>query len=277
MQSNKESFWEQVRVAFALLFFGTFWGIKWLLKNRMKWLIDQLPHRAKVRKRQNREIKALEEQLGLKKRDENAIWYDPYYCKHFTNGAYERYDDDSFFGPNSYLAKRQGYLEELREKVSKGWRDPEVVVSVGSEFYYPVPTFEGLPKIRYYVLVAVKVNSVYDCGRKKRNLLKYYSASHLDECGNPMDYDDIWESKEIEDCKNGDIATLKKRKEVVEFLNSLRKVETYALDRDGRSEGSLYQRGKRGGTFAEAFGAESERGYRDPLDPCERTGKELSG
>lgn len=44
---------------------------------------------------------------------------------------------------------------------------------------------------------------------------------------------------------------------------------------DGRSEGSLYQRGKRGGTFAEAFGAESERGYRDPLDPCERTGKEL--
>jgi hypothetical protein len=49
------------------------------------------------------------------------------------------------------------------------------------------------------------------------------------------------------------------------------------LDRDGRSEGSLYQRGKRGGTFAEASGAESERGYRDSLDPCERTGKELSG
>lgn len=57
------------------------------------------------------------------------------------------------------------------------------------------------------------------------NLLKYYSASHLDECGNPMDYDVIWESKEIEDCKNGDIATLKKRKEVIEFLNSLRKVD----------------------------------------------------
>ena len=51
------------------------------------------------------------------------------------------------------------------------------------------------------------------------------SASHLDECGNPMDYDVIWESKEIEDCKNGDIATLKKRKEVIEFLEDLRKVE----------------------------------------------------
>lgn len=138
---------------------------------------------------------------------------------------YKRYNDDSFFGPNSYLAKRQRYLEELREKVSKGWRDPEIVVSVESEFYHPVPTFGGLPKIRYYVLVAVKVNSVYDCGRKKRNLLKYYSASHLDECGNPMDYDVIWESKEIEDCKNGDIATLKKRKEVIEFLEDLRKVE----------------------------------------------------
>ncbi|GAA6355595.1 hypothetical protein I1300191J6_09900 [Parabacteroides distasonis] len=47
----------------------------------------------------------------------------------------------------------------------------------------------------------------------------------MDECGNPMDYDVIWESKEIEDCKNGDIATLKKRKEVIEFLNSLRKVD----------------------------------------------------
>lgn len=40
-----------------------------------------------------------------------------------------------------------------------------------------------------------------------------------------MDYDVIWESKEIEDCKNGDIVTLKKRKEVIEFLNSLRKVD----------------------------------------------------
>ena len=109
MQSNKESFWEQVGIALMLLFYG----IEWLLKNRPKWLIDQLPHRAKELKKQNQEIKALEEKLGLKKRDENAIWYDPHYYKHFTYGTY-----DSFFGPNSYLAKRQRYLEELREKVS---------------------------------------------------------------------------------------------------------------------------------------------------------------
>ena len=109
MQSNKESFWEQVGIALMLLFYG----IEWLLKNRPKWLIDQLPHRAKELKKQNQEIKALEEKLGLKKRDENAIWYDPHYYKHFTYGTYERYDDDSFFGPNSYLAKRQRYLEEL--------------------------------------------------------------------------------------------------------------------------------------------------------------------
>lgn len=42
------------------------YGIEWLLKNRPKWLIDQLPHRIKKRKGQNREIKALEEKLGLK-------------------------------------------------------------------------------------------------------------------------------------------------------------------------------------------------------------------
>lgn len=219
MQSNKESFWQQVGIAIILLFYG----IEWLLKNRTKWLIDQLPHRAKALKKQNQEIKALEEKLGLKKRDENALWYDPYYYKHFTNGTYERYDDDSFFGPNSYLAKRKRYLEELREKVSKGWKAPKIIVSVEFEYYRPSPMWDGFPKTRYYVLVAVQINSIYDCGRKKRNLLKYYSASHLDECGNPMDYDVIWESKEIEDCKNGDIATLKKRKEVVEFLNSLRK------------------------------------------------------
>lgn len=47
-----------------------------------------------------------------------------------------------------------------------------------------------------------------------------------------MDYDVIWESKEIEDCKNGDIATLKKRKEAVEFLKlAYERLETYALDR----------------------------------------------
>lgn len=202
-----------------------FYGIEWLLKNRTKWLIDQLPHRAKELKKQNQDIKALEEKLGLKKRDENALWYDPLYYKHFTNGTYERYDDDSFFGPNSYLAKRQRYLEELREKVSKEWKAPEIIVSVESEYYRPSPMWDGFPKTRYYVLVAVKINSVYDRGRKKRNLLKYYSASHLDECGNPMDYDVIWESKEIEDCKKREIATLKKRKEIVEFLNSLRKVD----------------------------------------------------
>ncbi|MBP3518922.1 MAG: hypothetical protein J6K31_11100 [Parabacteroides sp.] len=220
MQSNKESFWQQAGIALMLLFYG----IEWLLKNRTKWLIDQLPHRAKELKKQNQEIKALEEKLGLKKRNENAIWYDPYYYKHFTNGTYERYDDDSFFGPNSYLAKRKRYLEELREKVSKGWKTPEIIVSVESE-YYPSPMRDGLFRTRYYVLVAVKINSVYDRGRKKRNLLKYYSASHLDECGNPMDYDVIWESKEIEDCKKREIATLKKRKEVVEFLEGLRKVD----------------------------------------------------
>lgn len=218
MQSNKESFWQQAGIALMLLFYG----IEWLLKNRTKWLIDQLPHRAKELKKQNQEIKALEEKLGLKKRDENAIWYDPYYYKHFTNGTYERYDDDSFFGPNSYLAKRQRYLEELREKVSKGWKAPEIIVSVESE-HYPSPMRDGLLRTRYYVLVAVQINSVYDHGRKKRNLLKYYSASHLDECGNPMDYDVVWESKEIEDCKKREIATLKKRKEVVEFLEGLRK------------------------------------------------------
>lgn len=38
-----------------------------------------------------------------------------------------------------------------------------------------------------------------------------------------MDYDVIWESKEIEDCKKREIAILKKRKEVVEFLEGLRK------------------------------------------------------
>lgn len=220
MQSNKESFWQQAGIALMLLFYG----IEWLLKNRTKWLIDQLPHRAKELKKQNQEIKALEEKLGLKKRNENAIWYDPYYYKHFTNGTYERYDDDSFFGPNSYLVKRKRYLEELREKVSKGWKAPEIIVSVESE-YYPSPMRDGLLRTRYYVLVAVQINSVYDRGRKKRNLLKYYSASHLDECGNPMDYDVIWESKEIEDCKKREIATLKKRKEVVEFLEGLRKVD----------------------------------------------------
>jgi hypothetical protein len=39
-----------------------------------------------------------------------------------------------------------------------------------------------------------------------------------------MDYDVIWESKEIADCENGDIATLIKRKEVIEFLYNLQKV-----------------------------------------------------
>lgn len=62
MRSNKESFWEQVGIALMLLLYG----IEWLLKNRPKWLIDQLPHRIKKRKGQNREIKALEEKLGLK-------------------------------------------------------------------------------------------------------------------------------------------------------------------------------------------------------------------
>ncbi len=42
-----------------------------------------------------------------------------------------------------------------------------------------------------------------------------YSGLHLDECNNPMDYDVIWESKEIADCENGDITTLAKRKEVI--------------------------------------------------------------
>lgn len=40
MQSNKESFWQQAGIALMLLFYG----IEWLLKNRTKWLIDQLPH-----------------------------------------------------------------------------------------------------------------------------------------------------------------------------------------------------------------------------------------
>lgn len=62
MQSNKESFWQQAGIALMLLFYG----IEWLLKNRTKWLIDQLPHRAKELKKQNQEIKALEEKLGLK-------------------------------------------------------------------------------------------------------------------------------------------------------------------------------------------------------------------
>lgn len=225
MQSNKESFWEQVGIAFGLLFFGIYFGIRWLLKNRTKWLIDQLPHRAKKREKQNQEIKALEEQLGLKKRGENTLWYDPYYykrCKYFVSTDYERYEDDSFFGSNSYLAKRQRYLEELKEKAAKGWKDSEIIVSVRFESYHPLPELGGLPLTRYYVLVAVKVNSVYDSGRKQRNLLKYYSASHLDECGNPMDYDVIWESKKIE-YHRGEITDLRKRKEVVEFLDGLRR------------------------------------------------------
>lgn len=56
------------------------------------------------------------------------------------------------------------------------------------------------------------------------SIRRFVSGLHLDECGNPMDYDVIWESKEIADCENGDIATLIKRKEVIEFLHNLQKV-----------------------------------------------------
>lgn len=235
MQSNKESFWEQVGMAFTFLLIGPliggFWCIRWLLKNRTKWLVDQLPHRAKELKKQDREIKALEEKLGLKRRDENDLYYDRwYYNHHFTlpyydRCYYDRYYDDSFFGSNSYIAKRRRYLEELREKVSKGWKDPEIIVAVKSEHYHPFHELvSDWPRLRYYVFVAVKVNSSYDCGPKKRNLLKYHSGIHLDECGNPMDYDVVWESKEIAEYEISDITALKKRKEVVEFLKSLRKV-----------------------------------------------------
>lgn len=168
MQSNKESFWEQVRVAFALLFFGTFWGIKWLLKNRMKWLIDQLPHRAKVRKRQNREIKALEEQLGLKN-EMKMLFGMILFIASILPMALMNVMMMIAFSALILICQKARYLEELREKVSKGWRDFEVVVSVGSKFYYSVPTFEGLPKIRYYVLVAVKVNSAFLLTVAERN------------------------------------------------------------------------------------------------------------
>lgn len=224
MQSNKESFWEQVRIAFGLIIFGTLFFIKWLLLNRTKWLIDQLPHRAKKRKKRDQEIKALEEKLGLKKRDKNAIYYDPYYYKHYSCVEYERYEDDSFWGSNTYAAKRQRYLEELRFKVAEGWKDSDIVVVVHRMLRADFSGSTTLPSIYYIVRIAVRKNSPYDCGQEKLGLLKYYSGQRLDECGNPMDYKVIWESEEIWGKEIRGIASLRKRIEVVEFLKELQKV-----------------------------------------------------
>lgn len=219
MQIHKESFWEQAGNAIVLLLVGPLigisWFVKWLLRNRTKWLIDQLPHRAIARKKRDREIKALEEKLGLKKRNKNSIYYDPLYYKHAPcSEYYERYNDDSFWGPNTYAAKRQRYLEELRSKVKEGWKDPEILVNVDFKFN------TGFVSC-YTLYIAVKRNSCFDYGQRPLGASKFYPGLHLDECGNQLDYKAIWRSKAICDYRIFDPVSLKERKEVVEFLKEL--------------------------------------------------------
>ena len=115
-------------------------------------------------------------------------------------------------------------MEELRSKVAESWKDSEIIVVVHRMSRADFPGSTALPSLYYIVRIAVRKNSLYDCGQEKLGLLKYYSDQRLDECGNPMDYEVIWESEEIRGKEVKGIVSLRKRKEVVEFLKDLQKV-----------------------------------------------------
>ncbi len=80
-----------------------------------KWLYNHTPQKMKERRRKealNKEIKAWEKKLGLVNRDEDICHYDPYFYKNEPN-------------------TREGYLEELKEKVRMGYVSPDIIMAIG--------------------------------------------------------------------------------------------------------------------------------------------------
>lgn len=96
---------------------GVWWCMPWsILKRKAESQASRMLDES-IRKR-NAEISLQEERLGLSKRNDSCVYYDPYYYKNQKN------------------ATRRDYLENLMRKVADQYASPDVMVAV--ERYAPL-------------------------------------------------------------------------------------------------------------------------------------------
>lgn len=144
---------------------------------------------AEVRKR-NKKIHGLEEKLGLGKRDDKAVYYDPFY--------YKNRDND-----------RSDYLNDLEYKVSQNYRSPDFikVINRDADFINCWGTEGAYKEYSVAILINKKYYKKFKEGVEHSDILekliyrKCYenpefifrinsSRTHetLSECGNYKDY-----------------------------------------------------------------------------------------